>query len=162
MPSTLSYCTWSQLSQFGMFRKFVRTHTEPYFNQRAACHCSSSFYHIFQSCSGWNIVSLIGINSRMFVLTLLKHTFHILQLLPERSQRIARGCVQFIILSLFFVLEFIMPSNICITLDPKITSLSVSVFLWCRMIYGLTIFMLCRQPSIFDHAFDHINLVPLL
>ena len=28
------------------------------------------------------------------------------------------------------------------------------------MIYGLTIFMLCRQPSTFDHAFDHINLAP--
>jgi hypothetical protein len=28
------------------------------------------------------------------------------------------------------------------------------------MIYGLTIFMLCRQPSIFDRAFDRINLAP--
>jgi len=72
-----------------------RNSSEPilnlYFNQRAACHCSSSFYHIFQSCSGRNIVSLVRINSRMFVLTLLKHNFHILQLLPERSWRIARG-----------------------------------------------------------------------
>ena len=80
-----------------------------YFNQKATCYCSSSFYHIFQSCSGRNIVSLVGINSRMFVLTLLKHNFHILQLLPER---ISRGRVHFIILSLFFVLEFTMPSNI--------------------------------------------------
>jgi len=52
-----------------------------YFNQRATCYCSSSFYPIFPFCSGWNIVSLVRINSRMFVLTLLKHTFYILQLL---------------------------------------------------------------------------------
>jgi len=83
-----------------------------YFNQRAACYCSSSFYHIFQSCSSRNIVPLIRINSRMSVLTLLKHNFHILQLLPERSRRITRGCVHFIILPLFFVLGFTMPSNI--------------------------------------------------
>jgi len=80
-----------------------------YFNQRATYYCSSSFYHIFWSCSGRNIVSLVGINSRMFVLTLLEH---ILQLLPERSWRITRGCIHFIILSLFFILGFTMPSNI--------------------------------------------------
>jgi len=91
-----------------------------YFNQRATCYCSSSFYSIFRSCSSRNIVSFIRINSRMFVLTLLKHNFHILQLLPERSWRIMRGCIHFIILSLFFVLKFTMPSNILLlTLNPK-------------------------------------------
>ena len=81
-------------------------------DQRAACYCISSFYHIFWSCSDWNIVYFVKINSRMFLLTLLKHNFHILQLFIERLWGVVRGCIHFIILSLFFVLGLTIPSNI--------------------------------------------------
>jgi len=115
-PENLRKCPQSLVTAHGLGHLSLecsRNSSEPtlnlYFNQRAAYYCSSSFYHIFWSCSGWNIVSLVGINSRMFVLTLLEH---ILQLLPERSWRITRGCIHFIILSLFFILGFTMPSNI--------------------------------------------------
>jgi len=118
-PENLRKCPQPLVTAHGLSHlssECSRNSSEPtlnlYFNQRAAYYCSSSFYHIFRSCSGWNIVSLVGINSRMFVLTFLKHNFHILQLLPERSRGITRGCVHFIILSLFFVLGFTIPSNI--------------------------------------------------
>jgi len=134
-PENLCKCPQPLVTAHGLGHlgsECSRNSSEPilnlYFNQRATCHCSSSFYHIFQCCSGWNIVSLVGINSRMFVLTLLKHNFHILQLLPERSRRIVRGHIHFIILLLFFVLGFIIPSNILpLTLRYILISFYVSM-----------------------------------
>ena len=95
-PENLRKCPQPLVTAHGLGHlssECSRNSSEPilnfYFNQRAVCHCSPSFYHIFWSCSSGNIVSLIGINSSMFMLTLLKHNFHILQLLPERSWGIA-------------------------------------------------------------------------
>src|SRR6266704_3534942 len=40
-----------------------------YFDQRAACYCSLSFYHIVLICSGRDIVYLIEVNPRMLALS---------------------------------------------------------------------------------------------
>ena len=119
-PEILHKCPWPLSYSHGLGH-FSSEHSRNsseltlnlYSNQRVTCYCKTSFYHIFQFCANRNIVYFVEINFRMLVPTLLKHNFHILWLLIERSRGISvRGRIHFIILSLSFILGCTISSNI--------------------------------------------------
>jgi len=151
-PEILHKCPWPLSYSHGLghfssehSRNLSELTLNLYSNQRVTCYCKSSFYHIFQFCANRNIVYLVEINFRMLVPTLLKHKFHILWLLIERSRGIVRGRIHF---KAYFFLKLYPFFSKCLKCF-KITYANVQLIFWnLRLrIWNVAVFCLCYMAN---------------